>query len=90
MSSTPSSTYSRVAVIGGFCPTTSLLGLPSTITSGSCALAQRRFSAAWGLIYRALRDAERNRVGKNPDASAANMNSQSVKTHRGGCPIERL
>ena len=43
-----------------------------------------RLSGAWGLIYRALRDAERNRVGKNPDASAAIMDSQSAKTTEEG------
>jgi putative transposase len=36
------------------------------------------------LIYRALRSAERRRVGKNPDASAAIMDSQSVKTTEEG------
>jgi putative transposase len=34
-----------------------------------------RLSGAWGLIYRALRSAERNRAGKNADASAAIMDS---------------
>jgi putative transposase len=43
-----------------------------------------RLSGAWGLIYRALRGAERNRIGKNPDASAAIMDSQSVKTTEEG------
>src|ERR687886_2162514 len=43
-----------------------------------------RLSGAWGLIYRALRDAERKRVGKNPVASAAIMDSQSVKTTEEG------
>jgi putative transposase len=38
----------------------------------------------WGLIYKALRSAERNRVGKNPDPSAAIMDSQSVKTTEEG------
>ena len=37
-----------------------------------------------GLIYRALRSAERNRAGKNADASAAIMDSQSVKTTEEG------
>ena len=39
---------------------------------------------AWGLIYRALRGAERNRVSKNPVASAAIMDSQSVKSTEEG------
>src|SRR3712207_4461213 len=43
-----------------------------------------RLSGAWSLIYRALRGAERNRVGKKPDASAAIMDSQSVKTTEEG------
>ena len=43
-----------------------------------------RLSGAWGLIYQALRGAERNRVGKNADASAAIMDSQSVKTTEEG------
>src|SRR5919199_548091 len=41
-------------------------------------------SGAWGLIYQALRGAERNRVGKNADPSAAIMDSQSVKTTEEG------
>src|ERR671932_1610197 len=43
-----------------------------------------RLSGAWGLIYRALRCAKRNRVGKNPDPSAAIMDSQSVKSTEEG------
>jgi putative transposase len=43
-----------------------------------------RLSGAWGLIYRDLRSAERNRAGKNADASAAIMDSQSVKTTEEG------
>jgi putative transposase len=43
-----------------------------------------RLSGAWGLICRALRGAERNRVGKNADASAAIMDSQSVKSTEEG------
>ena len=43
-----------------------------------------RLSGAWSLVYRALRGAERNRVGKNADASAAIMDSQSVKTTEEG------
>jgi putative transposase len=35
-----------------------------------------RLSGVWGLIYKILRGAERNRVGKKPDASAAMMDSQ--------------
>jgi hypothetical protein len=52
MFSTLSSTYSKVAVIGGFCPTTSLRGLPSTITSGNCALAERgvSFTGPYGAL----------------------------------------
>src|ERR687884_87528 len=38
-----------------------------------------RLSGAWALLYRTLRNAERKRVGKNPNASAAIMDSQSVK-----------
>ena len=43
-----------------------------------------RLSGVWGLIYQALRGAERNRVGKNADASAALMDSQSVKSTEEG------
>jgi putative transposase len=43
-----------------------------------------RLSGLWSLIYRALCGAERNRVGKNADASAAIMDSQSVKTTEEG------
>jgi putative transposase len=43
-----------------------------------------RLRGVWGLIYRALRSAERRRIGKNPDASAAIMDSQSVKTSEEG------
>ena len=43
-----------------------------------------RLSGAWHLIYRALRGAERKKVGKNPEASAAIMDSQSVKTTEEG------
>ena len=43
-----------------------------------------RLSGAWGLIYRGLRGVERNRVGKNADASVAIMDSQSVKTTEEG------
>jgi putative transposase len=38
----------------------------------------------WHLIYRALRSAERKGVGKNPDPSAAIMDSQSVKSTEEG------
>jgi transposase len=34
----------------------------------------------WTHLWRALRDAERRRVGRNPEPSAAIMDSQSVKT----------
>ena len=43
-----------------------------------------RLSGARCFIYRALRRAERNRVGKNLDPSAAIMYSQSVKTTEDG------
>ena len=43
-----------------------------------------RLSGAGALLYRTLRNAERKRVGKNPDASAAIMDSQSVKTTEEG------
>jgi len=37
-------------------------------------------TGVWTLLYRALRGAERRRVGRNPDPSAAIMDAQSVKT----------
>ena len=43
-----------------------------------------RLSGARALLYRTMRNAERKRVGKNPDASAAIMDSQSVKTTEEG------
>jgi putative transposase len=40
----------------------------------------------WTRLYRALRDAERRRVGKDPDLSAAIIDAQSVKTvEESGC-----
>src|ERR671915_1098507 len=45
---------------------------------------QLRRSGARALLYRTLRNAERKRVGKDPDASAAIMDSQSVKTTEEG------
>ncbi len=41
-------------------------------------------SGAWHLISVALRSAERERVGKDPDPSAAVVDSQSVKTSEEG------
>ncbi len=39
-----------------------------------------RLNGAWHLLYSALHRAERKRVGRDPDPSAAIMDSQSVKT----------
>jgi len=39
-----------------------------------------RLSGLWFLILKALRPAERKRVGKDPQPTAAIMDSQSVKT----------
>jgi putative transposase len=39
-----------------------------------------RLQGTWHLLYSALHRAERERVGRNPDPSAAIMDSQSVKT----------
>jgi putative transposase len=39
-----------------------------------------RLHGTWHLLYTALHRAERERVGRHPDPSAAVMNSQSVKT----------
>lgn len=39
-----------------------------------------RLSGTWHLLYTALHRAERERVGRHPDPSAALMDSQSVKT----------
>ncbi len=43
-----------------------------------------RMSGLWHRIFMALRAAERKRVGKDPDASAAVVDSQSVKTTEEG------
>ena len=45
---------------------------------------KQALSGVWALLYRTLHHAERKRVGKNPDASAAIMDSQSVKTTEEG------
>jgi transposase len=37
-------------------------------------------TSLWTCLYRALREAERRRVGRNPDPSAAIIDAQSVKT----------
>jgi transposase len=43
-------------------------------------------TALWTHLYRALRDAERRRVGRDPHPSAAIMDAQSVKTvEESGC-----
>ena len=39
-----------------------------------------RLQGKWHLLYTALHRAERERVGRHPDPSAAIMDSQSVKT----------
>jgi putative transposase len=39
-----------------------------------------RLTGRWQLLYAALRRAERERVGRHPDPSAAILDSQSVKT----------
>lgn len=39
-----------------------------------------RLTGRWHLLYSALRRAERERMGRNPDPSAAIVDSQSVKT----------
>jgi putative transposase len=39
-----------------------------------------RMSGIWHRIFAILRAAERKRAGKNPDASAAIVDSQSIKT----------
>jgi putative transposase len=43
-------------------------------------------SGLWHRIFAILRVAERNRVGKTPDASAAILDSQSMKTTEEGAP----
>jgi putative transposase len=50
------------------------------------SLLTEALSGVWGLIYKILRGAERNRVSKKPGASAAMMDSQSVKTTEEGAP----
>ncbi len=41
-------------------------------------------SGVWHLVFKALHTAERKKVGKDPDASAAIIDSQSVKTTEEG------
>lgn len=43
-----------------------------------------RLSGLWRRVFAILRTAERKRVGKDPDASAAMVDSQSVKTAEEG------
>jgi putative transposase len=43
-----------------------------------------RLSGLWQRVFAILRTAERERVGKDPDASAAIMDSQSIKTTEEG------
>ena len=43
-----------------------------------------RLSGVWHLVLKALHTAERKKVGKDPDASAAIIDSQSVKTTEEG------
>jgi putative transposase len=57
--------------------------LPSNFPPWQTALYHfRRFrlTGRWHLLYTALHRAERERVGRHPDPSAALMDSQSVKT----------
>jgi putative transposase len=49
-----------------------------------CHFRRFRSSGLWQRIFAILRAAERKRVGKDPDASAAIMDSQSVKTTEEG------
>ena len=44
------------------------------------AVRRFRLTGSWFLILKAVREAERKRVGKNPQPTAAIMDSQSVKT----------
>jgi putative transposase len=60
------------------------LRLPSVVYRVYYHSRKFRLSGAWHLIYRALCGAERKRVGKNPEASAAIIDSQSVKTTEEG------
>jgi len=68
------------------------IGWPSRIPRAWFRLPPRSFGAsvrkslsgAWCLIYRTLRSAERKRAGKNLNALAAIMDSQSVKTAEEG------
>jgi hypothetical protein len=75
MFSTPSCTSSVVAVPGASCRTTFLHGLPFTTTS-----ERFRLDGLWSLILKVVHAAERKRVGKDPQPTAAIMDSQSVKT----------
>src|SRR5215831_20503834 len=49
-----------------------------------------RLRGRWTLLYTALHDAERRRVGRNPHASAAIIDAQSVKMVGGISPHQRV
>src|SRR5829696_3830898 len=71
-----SSTSSKAAVPGGFCLATSHRGRRSS----TIYFRKFRLSGLWVLALKALRAAERKRNGKDPNPSAAIVDSQSVKT----------
>jgi putative transposase len=63
-------------VLGGSCPTTSLLGKPSTTTTSGDGASTRYLGAAKRGTARALA----NKAGKKPHPSARMADSQSAKT----------
>src|SRR5215212_853936 len=75
-SSTPSSTYSRAAVLGDYYRTTSHRGRPSTTTSGlGASTAPER-----GCTGRSARENTGDRLGRDSQPSAGIADSQNNKT----------
>jgi putative transposase len=75
VSSTPSSTSSRAAALGGFCLTSSRLGEPS-----SYWFRKWRIEGTFERLNEVLRERLRTRLGRNAQPSAGIVDSQSAKT----------
>lgn len=71
----PSFTFCGPAAPGATCHPTFRLGRQCTTTSGVCAIP-----GIWHRLFTALREAFRERIGRNRQPSAAIMDTQTVKT----------